>query len=214
MAEDCYFGMYARFETTSKKDAAILLGSDCIVGEYLEVQFRPHEGLTRAWLANPYGSDIGYLDQATSNRLNVLAVRGWTLKAMLAFAAYTDEPEPGHYWGQVALICYAPNYDEAFLLFADTVSKMLGRGIRPRIDLSTQAVHSVIESKGTWEPSDRSPLPEKNKHTVILKKQCSFMDGMVQQGRAGNKGCYAISWVFLLAMVAAILFGLKSCGVF
>ncbi len=214
MAEDCYFGTYAQFKTTSKKDAAILLGSDCIVGEFLEIEFRPHEGLTRAWLVNPYGGDIGYLDQSLSNKLNVLTVRGWTTKAMLAFVAYTDEPEPGHYWGQVAILCFDPSNGDSFSLFADTVSKMLGRGIRPRIDLSAQAISSVIDSKGTWEPSDRSPLPEKDKHTVILKKQCSFMDGMVQQGRAGNKGCYAISWAFLLALVAAIIFGLKSCGIF
>lgn len=214
MADDCYFGTYARFETTSKKDAAILLGSDCIVGEFLDVQFRPHEGLTRAWLVNPYGSDIGYLDPSISHKLNVLAVRGWAIKALLAFVAYTDEPEPGHYWGEVAVICFEPLSGDAFDSFAANVSKMLGRGIRPRIDLSNQALMHVIESKGTWQPSDRSPLPEKNKHTVILKKQCSFMDSMVQQGRAGNKGCYAISWAFLLAVVAAILFGLKSCGAF
>ena len=41
MLPDCYFGAYARFDTTSKKDAAILLGSNCIIGDVFNIEFKP-----------------------------------------------------------------------------------------------------------------------------------------------------------------------------
>ena len=41
MLPDCYFGAYARFGTTSKKDAAILLGSNCIIGDVFNIEFKP-----------------------------------------------------------------------------------------------------------------------------------------------------------------------------
>lgn len=39
----------------------------------------------------------------------------------------------------------------------------------------------------------------------------SVTDKLIDQGRAGNKGCYLASWAFLLAVVALIVFGFKSC---
>ena len=41
---------------------------------------------------------------------------------------------------------------------------------------------------------------------------------MIEQGRAGNKGCYAVSWAFIALLAAAIVagafYGLKAVGVF
>ena len=43
MSIDCYYGAYARFDTISKRDAAVLIGSDCIVGDTFDIQFRPYK---------------------------------------------------------------------------------------------------------------------------------------------------------------------------
>ena len=75
MLPDCYFGAYARFDTTSKKDAAILLGSNCIIGDVFNIEFKPLEGQTRAWVVNDYGDTLGYLDEQTSHKLNLLAAK-------------------------------------------------------------------------------------------------------------------------------------------
>ena len=67
MLPDCYYGAYARFDTISKKDAAILLGSNCIIGDVFKIEFKPLKGQTRAWVVNDYGDILGYLDEQTSH---------------------------------------------------------------------------------------------------------------------------------------------------
>lgn len=214
MQADHYYGSYARFDTTSKKDASVLLGSDCIVGDRFDIEIAMEQGTARAWVRNRFGSRIGYLDAPTSHTLSVLAAREWTLCALLSFVAFTDNPEPGRYWGEAALICFDPRLDDAFEPFITATGKRLGNGIRPAIDFSNQAVESVISSKGTWQPRQTVPFPAGDKGTAIIKRERGMMDAIVEKSRSGNKGCYVASWAFLLALVALVLVALKSCGVF
>ena len=214
MLPDCYFGAYARFDTTSKKDAAILLGSNCIIGDVFNIEFKPLKGQTRAWVVNDYGDTLGYLDEQTSHKLNLLAAKNWEMHAVLSFVAFTDQPEPGFYWGEVAIFCYDKVHQSDFDTFMRTTMKLLAQGIRPRIDIKNQGVQSILDSHGTWQPSQRADMPKGDSHTAILKKSRGFTDLMVQKSREGNKGCFLISWAFLLALVALVVFGLKSCGLF
>ena len=55
-------------------------------------------------------------------------------------------------------------------------------------------------------------MPKGDSHTAILKKSRGFTDLMVQKSREGNKGCFLISWAFLPALVALVVFGLKAAG--
>ena len=41
--ETTYTGFYARFDTPSKKDAAVLLGADNLVGDLFDVEFVTEE---------------------------------------------------------------------------------------------------------------------------------------------------------------------------
>ncbi len=133
---------------------------------------------------------------------------------ILSFVALTETPEPGEYWGQAAVIGYSPHYSEEFNQFIDGICGLIGKGIRPKLALKGSAVDEIINSNGTWLPSEREPLPEKQRGMALLKTRRGFIDGLVEAGRTGNKGCYILSWAFLLALVAAIIIGLKSCGVF
>ena len=189
MQAERYFGTYARFNTLSKKDAAILLGADNPIGDVFEIVFQTDNGVSTAWMKNRFGALIGFLDAELSRQLSILAAREWKLQALLSFVAFTDHPEPGHYWGQVAIICYDSNLGE-------------------------QGVEQVISSNGNWTPKQTVAFPPKEAGTVIMKSRRKMSEKLIEQGRKGNKGCYAVSWLFLLALVALALFSLKSCGAF
>ena len=52
--ETTYTGFYARFDTPSKKDAAVLLGADNLVGDLFDVEFVTEEGTAVAWMVNRF----------------------------------------------------------------------------------------------------------------------------------------------------------------
>lgn len=209
-----YFGTYQTFRTVSKKDAALLMGSNTLVGDRYRINLTMDEGVHRAWLINKFYETIGYFDDGFSRELSLFAAEGLELVGILSLVAFTETPEPGEYWGQAAVIGYSPHYAEEFNRFIDGVCGLIGKDIRPKLALKGPAVDEIINSNGTWLPSEREPLPEKQRGMALLKTRRGFIDGLVEAGRTGNKGCYILSWAFLLALVAAIIIGLKSCGVF
>lgn len=209
-----YFGTYQTFRTVSKKDAAVLMSSNTLVGDRYRINLTMDEGVHRAWLINKFNETIGYFDDGFSRELSLFAAEGLELVGILSLVAFTETPEPGEYWGQAAVIGYSPHYAEEFNRFIDGVCGLIGKGIRPKLALKGPAVDEIINSNGTWLPSEREPLPEKQRGMALLKTRRGFIDGLVEAGRTGNKGCYILSWAFLLALVAAIIIGLKSCGVF
>ena len=94
------------------------------------------------------------------------------------------------------------------------MGKQLGEGIRPDVSLGRDSLKKVIETHGEWVPSGRVPFPNKNKGTAWVKTQRTGTERLVKQARKGNMGCTVVSWIFLLAVVALIVFGLHSCGAF
>ncbi len=209
-----YFGTYQTFRTASKKDAALLMGSDCLVGDTYQVQVELEDGQHRAWLVNRFGARVGFFDESFSRRVSLMLADGMTVVAILSFVAFSEQPEPGEYWGQAAVIAYSPRYADEFMKFIGGVAALIAKGIRPQLNFEGAAVDKVIESGGEWVPSDREPLPKKERGMALLKTRRSFTDSLVEAGRSGNKGCYFLSWAFLLALVAAVVVGLKSCGIF
>lgn len=209
-----YFGTYARFDTVSKKEAAQLVGADNLVGDLFSIEFDEEERSAKAWLVNRFGAKIGFLDPAISRRLSICQARAWTLRAYLSFIAFTDSPEPGHYWGQVALICNDSHFDDAVDAFARRVADLMSEGIRPDVDLGERGVDAVIANDGTWMTEVRTPFPDKVHGTVIMKKRRKMSEKMIEEGRKGNKGCYVVSWAFIIIVVAAIIYGLHAIGLF
>lgn len=211
---DLYYGSFARFETASKKDAAQLLGADNLVGDVFEIEFCTEDGQRSAWMKNRFGALVGFFGQQDSRQLSLCEARGWKLHALLSFVAYSESPEPGHYWGESALICFDPAESESFDVFLAGIAKRMAEGVRPDVDLGDQGVAKVLESKGLWSPTKLVPLPNREQGTALLKRRRSMSEKAVEQARKGNKGCYFVSWLMLLAAVAGILFALKSCGMF
>ena len=209
-----YTGFYARFDTPSKKDAAVLLGADNLVGDLFDIEFVTEDGTSVAWMRNRFGDRVAFFDANITRRLRILHARDWKIKALLSFVAFTDSPEPGEYWGEAAILCFSSEHEQVFTTFAENVSHRLMEGIRPEVDLGEQGIKQILDSNGTWSPAKTIPLPAKKPGTVIMKGRRKMSEKLIEQGRKGNKGCYVVSWAFLLAMVALALFGLKSCGLF
>ena len=211
---DQYFGTYESFDTVSKKDAAVLLGADNLVGDEFRIEIELIEGEHKAWLVNRFDKRIGFFNKSFSRKLSILQAREFELTAILSFVAYTDHPDPGYYWGDMAVIGYDKCNKESFEIFVKNICSAMADGKRPNIDLSEDDVERVISSNGQWVPDSSVPLPGKAKGTAIMKSKRSLNERMIEQGRKGNIGCYIVSWAFLLGLVALAIFGLKSCGVF
>ena len=211
---DQYFGTYQTFETVSKKDAAVLLGADNLVGDRYTIEIELDGDAHKAWLISRFDQRIGFFDGNFSRRLSILKANGLELTAILSFVAYTDMPEPGHYWGEMAVIAYNPAQKEAFERFITTVCTRMFDNVRTRVNFDAEGVERIISSGGSWVPEQTVPMPSKKKGTVIMKSKRSVSEKLIEQGRKGNKGCYVVSWAFIIALVAALLFGLKACGVF
>lgn len=206
-----YFGRYADFHTTSKKDAAPLLGADNMIGDVLDIECGMDDGEHRAWLVNRFGQRIGLFAPELSRELSLVAARGLRMRAVLSFIAFTDHPGEGVYWGQVAIICYEKPHAQAFERFEQQVARRMADNVRTEVDLGPDAIAHITESGGEWLPTKTVPMPAKEKGTAILKCRRSVTDKLIETGRTGNKGCYIASWAFLLVAVAAIIFALKSC---
>lgn len=208
-----YSGFYARFDTVSKSEAAVLTGPDNLVGDDFEVFFKTDEDKVVAWLKNKFGAEVGFLDTDASRKLQLAKARDLKIRAILSFVAFSDTPEPGIYWGQVALFSYNPAYSTEIDAFINRVGASIEEGIRPDINLGSQAVSKIFEEPD-WLPSKHISLPEKKSGTAILKDHRTLSEKMIEQGRARNKGCYAISWLFIILVIAAIAYGLHLLGLF
>lgn len=209
-----YEGFYARFEAVSKKDAAVLIGADTLVGDEFDIEIRNERGTAVAWIRNRFGAEIGFFGIEATRKIQLAQARGDVIKVMLSFVAYSEDPSPGLYWGEMAVVSYPASESDCFKVFCAQISKRLQNGIRPDIALSEQGEAKVIESKGAWMPSATTPLPKKKSGMVIMKSKRRFSEHMIEQGRAGNKGCFIVGWAFILAFVAAGVWVLKQLGLF
>ena len=207
-----YFGKYERFDTLSKKDAGQLLTSDNLIGDVYDIEVDLDDGIHKAWMVSRFGKRVGFFSPAFSRKLSVMKAQGMTCKAILAFVAFSDSPDPGIYWGHAAVICFNPAYAYEFDTFIGNIADKIGEGLLPKIDLGGDKVEQIIASNGEWIPDQREKYPAKKNGTAIVKRRRSMTDKLVEQGRAGNKGCYFASWAVLLAFVAVIVFCVVRCS--
>lgn len=214
MADTPYFGAYYRFETVDKRAATDLLTANNLTGDRYRIEFEEDDEGSKGWLVNRFDDRVGYLQGTAAYQARLQSARGWTVAAYLSFVAYSEQPKPGTYWGEVALICYNPKYEDIMAPFLKKLTTMMGDGVRPKIDFGDDAFAQLVESKGSWFPADRVKVPKMEKGTAIVKDHRTPNDRLVEESRKGKPGCYVASWAFLLAIVALIVFALHSCGLF
>jgi len=208
-----YTGFYARFEAPSKKTGGILTGADTLVGDDFEIFFKTESGTTVAWAKNRFGAEVGFFDADATRKLQLAVARGMQIRALLSFVAYTDQPDPGVYWGEMALLCYIDDDAGVFSTFVSNVAAKLCEGVRVDINLGSQDI-AMLQENPNWLPKGTIFLPETSRGSAILKSKRTFSEKVVEQGRRGNIGCYIATFVIFAAVIALIVFGLRSCGVF
>lgn len=205
--DQSYEGFYAQYDTPSKKVGSLLMGADTLVGDDLKVDFRTEDGKVTVWLLNKFDAEVGFLDAEGSRKLQLANARGQKIRVLLSFVAYSDEPDLGHYWGEVAVICFNPAYSTEMDAFADRVGARMADGLRLDVNLGAAAVKKIFDEP-EWVPTDTVALPKKKNGMAVLKDHQSISEKMIEQGRAKNKGCYAVSWVFIIVLVAAAAYGI------
>jgi hypothetical protein len=208
-----YHGEYARFETASKGEGVQLLGSDNLVGDVYEIIFQSEGTQKQAWLKNRFGALVGYFDESISRQLSLYVAREWKIQAILSFVAYSEIPEPGLYWGEVALICFDAHASAYFDRYTSAIAARMANGVRPEIDLGEQGINRVFENKGAWSPAKSVPTVEKLPGGTVLKMRRSFKENLVEKARNKNKGCLIFSWAFLALIIVILVFALRFFGV-
>lgn len=163
-----YIGTYQTFQTVSRKEAADLIGADNLIGDRYTIECTIEDGIQKAWLVNRFQRRIGFFEPAYSRSLSILKAQGMELTALLSFVAFTDHPEPGYYWGEAAVIAYDPAYRGAMEPFIAGLSKEMAKGRRPRVHLETKGVDQIIQSQGSWLPTDTVPYPAKKKGLSLI----------------------------------------------
>ena len=211
MQDSRYFGQYFRFETVNKKAAGCIIGPDGIMGDEMRIDFRMDGNEVTAWLINRWGADAGYFSAADTRSLQLLAAHGFELHPLYAFLAFSDDLREGNYWGEVAVLAYEPMFSDVFAVFSRKISKLLQEGILPIIDLSPSEINTVLSSGGTWVPERRRAMPAFDKGTVVVKSRISLMERFIEAGRARKKWTYVVGGVVSIAILAVIVFGIKSC---
>lgn len=182
-----------------------MMGADDLVGNAYSISMEVQDGRMVAWISNKFGAKRAFLDEEVSQKIQLAQARGQEVRALLSFVAYTDAPEPGFYWGEVAVFCFDPSVSQPVEAFIKRIGERLAEGVRPRIDLGSEAIRKMLDDPN-WMPSETVPLPKKEVGMAILKQHQSLGDKMVEQGRARNKGCYVVSWLFILVVVAFLVY--------
>ena len=164
-----YFATYARFDTVDKEAAAAFLGADNIVGDTFTIDHEVTPDSDKAWIVNPFGKKMGYLEPKTASQVDLCKAKGWTTIAILALVAFSEEPSPGLYWGEVVIISYDPKYESDFSVFVEGIRKQISKGVRPKVTLGPDSLQTIISSHGNWLPTDRVALPKKKREPLGLK---------------------------------------------
>ena len=214
MLNDFCYSTYARFETESRAQGAALMGGDHLIGDIYTLEPELQEDRSyRIWLVNRFGAKVAFLAVNEEHRILSLQARGWTLRALLSFVALGQDPIG--YWGEVVLLCNDPHYDQEFNAFALNLRELMAQGIRPAVDFTEQAARQIIDSKGTWLPSDRVGSPRIGKDSTLVKTHRSTSEKLIEAGRQKNKGCYATTIIIWVVVAVALIAGVaKLLGLF
>ena len=203
--EDIYRAFYCDFDTDSKKIGSTLVGPDNIVGDIYTLKLNKDSHNTKVYLYNKFGNEVGYIDPTFINEIKLAYAKDFEIKAILSFVAYSDTPDPGHYWGQVAIFTYSKLYKDKIEEFVSRISNCISQGIRPIIDLNNEGIKKILNNP-EWIPTGRVKLPTTGRGSTILKDHQTPSEKVIEKGRARNKGCYVISIVFIIAVIGGVIF--------
>lgn len=217
MAQELYQGAYLRFFAMSETGGADFMGADNLVGDRFTIEIQDQGDSYKAFLVNRFGAIIGYLDPAKVRQVQLAQAKGWKTDAFLSFVAFTEgkgQENPGYYWGEMAVLAYDERLSPSIEVFEKKLSSAMADGARPQVDFGKKAIDQLLAAKGDWFPTEKKARPKMEKGSSVVKDHRTPNEHLIEQSRAGNKGCYVISWAFIILLAAALLYTLHSCGLF
>lgn len=215
MAQDVYFGEYVKFTAIDGKGIDFM-GADNLVGDRYNIDIRDESAGYTAYLVNRFGKDVGTLEKRIVRPVQLAQAKGWETCAYLSFVAFTegtDEEHPSYYWGQVAVLMYDPKIAAQMDAFTATLATKMADGGRPQVEFGQQSIDNLVNKPG-WFPTDKASKPKMGKGSSIVKDHRTPNERLIEQSRKGNIGCYVLSWVFIIGVIALVVFLLHSCGLF
>ena len=207
-----YFGEYATFRPANRDDGFALMGADNIIGDVYTIEFVSDGEDMLAWMVSRFDKRVGHFNANVSRRLNILRARGWTIRAVLSYVAFTTDEDEGYYWGEAGIIANDPRYDEAVGNFIAKIGDKLTRSQRLDIDLGTSGVDQMIAANGDWLPSKVLGSPKLEKGSAVVKDSRSLNDAVVEEARKSNPGCYVASAVLVVVLIVVIVLIIKACS--
>ncbi len=216
MPKDLYKGEYVRFTALDPKGTDFM-GADNPVGDCYEIDIRDEKEGYRAYLVNRFGKRVGYLENRIIRPIQLAQAKAWIVHAYLSFVAFTaarSDDCPAMYWGQMAVLIYDPAIASSMESFEASLSRKMADGARPQVDFGASALEQLLKNPKDWFPSNKAPKPKMAKGSSMVKDHQTPNERLVEQARSKNKGCYAVSLAFIVAVVAFILYGLHACGIF
>ena len=206
MVDDTCFSTYARFTCNDPAHGLALVGPDNLIGDAFTLRITSDEaGNDLVEVVNKFAKSVGQLEQKEVHHLQVLQARVWTLRALLSLVVAAKGAEGTEYWGEVLILCNDARYDAAFSNFTNKLAALLMEGIRPDVEFGAQGIKQIIASEGNWDIKNRAAKPKLSKDEAIVKDHRSAKEKMIEEGRAGNKGCFAMSYLFIALVVALIV---------
>ena len=194
-----YYATYCRFNAETTDESALLFSADCPIGDIWSIEIPSADGASCAQLVNRFGAVVGHLDSDMTEQVQLAAARGWEVHAILASVYLTDVDKGADYWGEVVVMCFTPN--TPFEAFMHIIANALADGVRPAVDLGKTGIEQVLASNGTWLPDARVPKIVLPAGSALVKGSRTFNERVVEQARAGNPGCLAVGWAFIIALV-------------
>ncbi len=205
-----YYGAYARFSTPDKKEGSMLMGADNLVGDIYEIEYRVENGDQVPWLRNRFGKTVGFVEGEEAQELVLCRAKGWKTCAVLASVFYSSQPDPGIYWGEVALVCYPESEAESLDIFVQGISNMLAEGNRPTVDLGQKGYDQVLAAKGAWLPTTTQKKYDLKPGQALVKDHRSFNENMIELARKRHPGCMVVGWAFIITLVLGAIWLVKT----
>lgn len=200
-----YFGAYQFVQDVTMEESKFLSSSESVIGSPVTLVFNTDEdGRASVGIESSRGYPLGHFSPEFSTRLSQLKQEGLICKAYLSTVVFAESS--GMFWGEFAVICYAPGNDTAWEHYCVNLRARIANGDHPDMHLGEKNRERVIESNGEWCLNKSVPYDKLERGVVYYKKRRSWSDALVEMAVGGNIGCKVGSWVCFIVLVLALVF--------
>ncbi len=199
------FGTYKIADSYNSDSSARLISADNTVGDIYRVEIENNKDEHIAVLINRFNQKTAVFDSDFSRELSLLKARNMNIVAVLSLVGFSENKKP-NYWAEFAVFSYPSSQSDLYEIFIANISRKIRDGIRINLSLSEEEERKVEETQGNYLPSSKVTLPKLNKGEIIIKKSASIKEKLIEQARRKNPGCYIFGWLFILLIIALVIF--------